>query len=58
MVLNRAVATLVGACSVTGAVIWFVHAQQKWEKERMRQGVVRDIVREKQRVLAKAQESD
>ncbi len=56
MVLNRGVTALVGACSVSAGVIWLVHAQQKWEKERMRKGVVRDILMEKQRSLAKTQE--
>lgn len=52
--MNRGVAALVAACGVAGGTVWTVLARQKAERDRMHQGVVRDIAAEAQERAAEA----
>ena len=52
--MNRGVVALIAACGVAGGTVWTVLARQKAERDRMHQGVVRDIAAEVQERAAEA----
>lgn len=53
--MNRGVVALIAACGVAGGTVWTVLARQRSERERMHQGVLRDIASEAQERAAAAQ---
>ncbi|GFS46623.1 pet117-like protein [Trichonephila inaurata madagascariensis] len=49
---SRAKFSLLGACGAAALMVWYVHMKQEWEREKMHQGVLKDIERQE---LKKAQ---
>ncbi|KAG5176679.1 hypothetical protein JKP88DRAFT_227687 [Tribonema minus] len=53
--MSRPAVVLASVSALTAGVIAFVHYNQKWQKERMYAGVLRDIERENARKAAKGE---
>lgn len=55
--MNRAYATLAGACAVAATAVVYAHWSQISERERMHAGVLRDIAKEQQQQQQQALEA-